>query len=908
MPLAYQARRGAGRGGGEDRAGTAYRDAAAAPPPAGAKALRHPGAAPSRRALDFKEGGKGAGGGAGGGGGRPGEGPVAGPGNGGQEGRRGKLKLRRGSREAAEEPASRQGRPAPPAAAAAPKVYPASDLPPTAMEYRPLAAPQPAALPTSPGLKRVRGAAPGPGPGGADLGSKVERLEQELEARREGAEFLEDRNSQLVEQLAYYREQSAEALQTTELELLGLHDEMLSALKLQDELESKLVTTLAERDAVTKDLETEHEQMASLTQKAALSYSLEDKVAKLTKQVEVLEGERAELQEYKQTAEHLQEVLTETLKEQEQVQIGRDLAVRALQRRVLLKYQGCAEYSRIMSGMMADAEEFARLTLLRRWLRKLSLATYRTKYMEDMACRREAKARKRGFKSWAEQVVLSQAQYERYVSACEGLERMRVKRTFAAWLAAALQGSLQTAVAVEGLQKSWALRTWGSNIALVQKHEAGLVLALEHYLSKLKWNSVVSWVAYFKKCKRKRRNLEIACIYQGAVNRFGRKNVLYRCFVAWTRLQNGGLRGENAVLREANAELEAACEEAKEKLTAVDLENLQLVDRMHELSKELSKTQTAALSQHEELEGLRKEVDTSHAMENSMQTEIASLKAQKANLAEALEQLRAELSTKGEEEALVAMEAQEEAKGNRAQIDQLERELADKELALAALREGNRQTHSDIKQIEGQWLARLEEANRKIADLRRIVDEKEGAYARLEHMHNQQKLLSQEELNQVLAHNSSLQDTLKSSQLQLQELKDQVLRSQKAAQSSQVAAKGVLEHQDERLAEMKKLEYEVKLLAERERQTRLAADVTPGHAYAYGSPRVLSRIPAALPVAPVLRPGSAFNPSPAATFSPVRPPAPVMAQPAPDPHITSLHEEIQHLRTKILQRINEPEG
>ena len=118
----------------------------------------------------------------------------------------------------------------------------------------------------------------------------------------------------------------------------------------------------------------------------------------------------------------------------------------------------------------------------------------------------------------------------------------------------------------------------------------------------------------------------------------------------------------------------------------------------------------------------------------------------------------------------------------------------------------------------------------------------------------------------------------------------------------------MLEHQDERLAEMKKLEYEVKLLAERERQTRLTADVTPGHAYAYGSPRVLSRIPAALPVAPVLRPGSAFNPSPAATFSPVRPPAPVMAQPAPDPHITSLHEEIQHLRTKILQRINEPEG
>ena len=101
-------------------------------------------------------------------------------------------------------------------------------------------------------------------------------------------------------------------------------------------------------------------------------------------------------------------------------------------------------------------------------------------------------------------------------------------------------------------------------------------------------------------------------------------------------------------------------------------------------------------------------------------------------------------------------------------------------------------------------------------------------------MHNQPKLLSQEELNQVLAHNSSLQDTLKSSQLQLQELKDQDLRSQKAAQSSQVAAKGVLEHQ-ERLAEMKKLEYEVKLLAERERQTRLAADVTPGHAYAYGS-------------------------------------------------------------------------
>ena len=123
-------------------------------------------------------------------------------------------------------------------------------------------------------------------PGQAEQSRRVRELEAEVAFQREGAAVLESRNAWLEEQLVYYHNQSADALKSTEAELLGLQDEFQGALNLQDDLEARVASAVAERDAALCDLSTEREEVARLSDSVALVESLHSALAEKEAQVE----------------------------------------------------------------------------------------------------------------------------------------------------------------------------------------------------------------------------------------------------------------------------------------------------------------------------------------------------------------------------------------------------------------------------------------------------------------------------------------------------------------------------------------------------------------------------------------------------------------------------------------------
>ena len=120
-----------------------------------------------------------------------------------------------------------------------------------------------------------------------------------------------------------------------------------------------------------------------------------------------------------------------------------------------------------------------------------------------------------------------------------------------------------------------------------------------------------------------------------------RRRRLGGCLAAWVSAVAASLRVElHATYEKAQAEekkLEEDCEKYKKRSSAVELENLQLVDRAHELSRNLASAQAAVQGRSDEIEALRAEKAGRVDAESALQSEISLLQEEQLKMEAAYE-------------------------------------------------------------------------------------------------------------------------------------------------------------------------------------------------------------------------------------------------------------------------------
>ena len=728
---------------------------------------------------------------------------------------------------------------------------------------------------------------------------RVRELEAEVEFQRQGAAVLESRNARLEEQLVYYHNQSAEALKSTEAELLGLQDDFQGALSLQDELEARMAAAVAERDAALCDLNTEREEVARLSEAVALVESLHTALAEKDAQVEWLaaEQERAleetaeqkqQTLEYKAAAEQCREMLQATLTSEERTDRVSALASRSLQRRFLFLLRRGAEAQKDERACVARAIEYQRWSLLRRWLGKLWKACLLSKRIQSLNRRCSLRALRESWGHWRAGVAQHVASMEHLAEVWTTLARLRAQFILSKWLVVAGRERIESEGKVHYLQLLRAVRAWQGGVSVQCRARQGQAAAINHRLVATRREAVRAWRACVAKTQQKVALKAKAQVYI----RIRWNARLSACFAAWVAANASGLRRELERLRDdqqrERREHQEECEKYKQRSDAVDLENLQLIDRVHELSKELASSLAAGKIRDEEIEALKADKAGHGDAEAALRLDISRLEeelcaaegTQESRVAKLREALDREVE-KGAQAALKISLMAQEYEGKLASVEQ---QLVERDATVSALRKASTEMQTEVARIGAEWRQRATVAQAEAFELKRRLEEKELSVIKMQTVEANNHIVSGEERNRLLQNLAHLQEALSLSEGRNQELKTQVLRTQRAAHESQSVAR-------EALGEGGNL---------------------PLHGSFAGRAPALEK---SSPLAPTGSLGTenlgAWRSTPEA-FSPVGASdadgLPAQAPPVPNappmsPQIASLHSEIQALRNHILRRI-----
>ena len=736
-------------------------------------------------------------------------------------------------------------------------------------------------------------------PGQAEQSRRVRELEAEVAFQREGAAVLESRNARLEEQLVYYHNQSADALKSTEAELLGLQDEFQGALNLQDDLEARVASAVAERDAALCDLSTEREEVARLSDAVALVESLHSALAEKEAQVEWLTAEqervleeateqKKQTLEYREVAEHCREMLQATLTNEERSDRVGALASRCLQRRFLLLLQCGAEACKQDRAHLARALEFQRWAVLRRWLSKLWKASLLSKRIRSLEQRRALSTVRTAWGSWKAGLAQHLACMERMAEVWTTLARMRAQHVLSCWLVAAGRERIECEGVVCYHQMRRAVQAWRDGVAAQRQGREKKVLALRHRSGTLQRRAACGWRAWVA---HGRKTCALNARAQVFINA-SRRRRLGGVLTAWALAVAASLRAELHATREkvqaAEKKLEETCEAYKERSSAVDLENLQLMDRVHELSRNLASAQAAARDCNDKIEALRADSECRAKSESALQSEISRLQEEQLKTEAAHEmratKLREALDQEVEKGAQAALKMTLMVQEHKAGLAAAEQQLAEKEATVSALRKASTAIQGEVSRMGSEWQQRVTAAKAEAYELKRLLEEKDLAVIKMQTIEANNHLVSEEERNRLLQNLAHLQEALSLSEDRNQELKTQVLCTQQSAYESQSVAREALGEGGNLLAPS------CWAPGTQAPEKSLAPSVAPG-AENFGmwrsTPEALTR---------AAGPGSALSPSaPGGAGGGDATPM--------SPQIASLHSEIQLLRSHILRKI-----
>ena len=644
-------------------------------------------------------------------------------------------------------------------------------------------------------------------PGQAEQARRVRELEAEVAFQREGAAVLESRNARLEEQLVYYHNQSADALKSTEAELLGLQDEFQGALNLQDDLEARVASAVAERDAALCDLNTEREEVARLSDAVALVESLHSALAEKEAQVEWLTAEqervleeaseqKKQTLEYKEVAEHCREMLQATLTNEERSDKVGALASRCLQRRFLLLLQRGAESCKQDRAYLSRAQEFQRWAMLRRWLGKLWKASLLSKRIRRLEQRRAVSTVRAAWSSWKAGLAQHLASMERLAEVWTTLARLRAQYVLSCWLVAAGRERIECEGVVCYHKVQRAVQAWRGGVTAQRRGRKNEALALNHRLGTLQWQVLRGWRVWValgrKKCALNAR----AQVFINAC----RRRRLGGCLTAWVSAVAASLRVQLHATRK-NAQVwekkhEEDCEKYKKHSSAVELENLQLMDRVHELSRDLASAQAAVQGRSDEIEALRAEKAGRVDAESALQSEILRLQEEQLKTEATHElrttKLREALDREVEKGAQAALKMTLMVQEHRAGLASAEQQLAEKEATVSALRKASTAMQGEVSRIGSEWQQRVTAAQAEAFELKRRLEEKDLAVIKMQTVEANNHIVSGEERNRLLQNLAHLQEALSLSEGRNQELKTQVLRTQQSAYESQSVAREAL--------------------------------------------------------------------------------------------------------------------
>ncbi|KAK3289384.1 hypothetical protein CYMTET_3184 [Cymbomonas tetramitiformis] len=303
--------------------------------------------------------------------------------------------------------------------------------------------------------------------------------------------------------------------------------------------------------------------------------------------------------------------------------------------------------------------------------------------------------------------------------------------------------------------------------------------------------------------------------------------VLRKMMATWQTEARCALRETLVQTKEQLTVTTRGFDEKDGRLTSADMENLQLIDRLHELSSEVSRAQAQVTEKERVVQEMQQAAEEAAVVENSLRGDLGVVHAAAREHSEEAARLRQALSKQSEDGTSTAMQHAMERAGEvpvigvggvapQEAIAALRAELEEKQQVLEACELALSETTERLNNMNHHTDTRVTSAFEMTTAMRQLLEEKEQRIQELQGMMEQQEMLVNSATCKATASEQALERAVEARDRRLAELESINSSLQADIHDSREVVDQARRARSNRDAEVTQLEYEVRLLSERQ--------------------------------------------------------------------------------------------
>ncbi|KAI5064878.1 hypothetical protein GOP47_0019573 [Adiantum capillus-veneris] len=292
--------------------------------------------------------------------------------------------------------------------------------------------------------------------------------------------------------------------------------------------------------------------------------------------------------------------------------------------------------------------------------------------------------------------------------------------------------------------------------------------------------------------------------------------LLVIAFHCWMHSTFENLLITNAKVQNDLMEAKALFEEQKHQTTAVDVENLQLIDRLHTMSSEIAYLKMTIAEKEKQEDELHRALEDGAFIESSMRGELEQQHIRIEELELNILSLQKKLQSKNAEDTAEEVHHTLEIQNMEQAVNELQIQLAEKTSQLKSYEKALKETAEKLEGASDESQEKLSSAFKIASSLRKLLEDRENQYANLEGSCRRKELELEELQRKLAAANNSFSETVEARDARIQELESMLTQKHNEIHETQQEMQDLQLALDAKDNLVKKLEYEIKLKADQD--------------------------------------------------------------------------------------------
>ncbi|KAH7445513.1 hypothetical protein KP509_01G012500 [Ceratopteris richardii] len=358
---------------------------------------------------------------------------------------------------------------------------------------------------------------------------------------------------------------------------------------------------------------------------------------------------------------------------------------------------------------------------------------------------------------------------------------------------------------------------------------AAMLLWHEYHdlVSKKKWKERVADVFKGRKLRNVARNILLSwsermrwkrsCNHVIHIMAYRRQQTLLNnALHSWMHFTLENLLIANAKFQNELLDAQEQCEAQKNQTTAVDVENLQLIDRLHAMSSDIAHLKITICEKGKQEEELHQSLEDTAVIQSTMQAELEQLRLQTEELELQSITLQKKLQCENGNDNDGGVQHTFKVEGLRRTIASLRTQIDEKSNQMEYYAKALKDTAQKLEGTSDESQEQLSNAFEIAGSLRKILEDRENQFATLEGNCRRKELEVGELQRKLTTSNEAFAETIESRDTRIRELEGILAQKQNEVQEAQQEIQDMRVSLDAKDGLVRKLEYEMKLKTDRE--------------------------------------------------------------------------------------------